>query len=107
MWLLPCYEDGGDVSCEILIFIVNTQSISVTETSSLTIVESNGIDELKCLDGGTSKPCLALGYVFNNIHHLTCDNCTVLVTYSHEISSYNLNYYQHLTVLNIVWMEGL
>ena len=67
-------------------FIVNTQSSSVTESSSLTIVGSNGTDKLKCLDGGTSKPCLTLGYVFTNIHHLTCDNCTVLVTYSwHEI----------------------
>ena len=84
----------------ILIFIANTESNSVTESSSLTIVGSNGTDVLKCLDGGTSKPCLTLGYVFNNIHHLTCDNCTVLVTYSHEISGYNLNYHQHQTVLN-------
>ena len=64
-------------------FIVNIQSNSVTESSSLIIVGSNGTDELKCLDGCTSKPCLTLGYVFTNIHHLTCDNCTVLVTYTH------------------------
>ena len=89
-------------------FIVNTQSNSVTESSSLvlTIVGSNGTDELSCLDGGTSKPCLTLGYVFNNIHHLACDNCTVLVTYSwHEIevtpSGYNLNYHQNLTIIGI------
>ena len=86
-------------------FIVNTQSNSVTEFSSLTIVGSNGTDELECLDGGTSKPCLTLGYVFTNIHHLTCDNCTVLVTYSwHEIEvdsyGYNLTY-QNLTIIGI------
>ena len=85
-------------------FTVNTQSNSVTEFSSLTIVGSNGTDELKCLDGGTSKPCLTLGYVFTNIHHLTCDKCTVLVTYSHEIEvdsyGYNLTY-QNLTIIGI------
>ena len=86
-------------------FTVNTQSNSVTESSSLTIVGSNGTDELECLDGGTSKPCLTLGYVFTNIHHLTCDNCTVLVTYSHEIevnsSGYNLDYHQNLMIIGI------
>ena len=89
----------------ILYFFIVLQSNSATEFSSLTIVGSNGTDELKCLDGGTSKPCLTLGYVFTNIHHLTCDNCTVLVTYSwHEIEvdsyGYNLTY-QNLTIIGI------
>ena len=88
----------------ILYFFIVLQSNSATESSSLTIVGSNGTDDLKCLDGGTSKPCLTLGYVFNNIHHLTCDNCTVLVTYSHEIEvnsyGYNLTY-QNLTIIGI------
>ena len=99
--------DTSLVTILLLCFVdyISTQSNSVTEFSSLTIVGPNGTDELKCLDGSTSKPCLTLGYVFTNIHHLTCDNCTVLVTYSHEIevnsSGYNLNYHQNLMIIGI------
>ena len=99
--------DTSLVTILLLCFVdyISTQSNSVTEFSSLTIVGSNGTDELECLDGGTSKPCLTLGYVFTNIHHLTCDNCTVLVTYSHEIevnpSGYNLDYHQNLMIIGI------
>ena len=88
------------------IVLVSTQFNLIAETSSLTLVGSNGTDELKCLDGGTSQPCLNLTYVFTNVHHLTCDNCTVLVTYRrHEINinsyGYNLTYHQNLTIIGI------
>ena len=88
------------------IVLLSTQFNLIAETSSLTLVGSNGTDELKCLDGGTSQPCLNLTYVFTNVHHLTCDNCTVLVTYRrHEINinsyGYNLTYHQNLTIIGI------
>ena len=90
----------------VLAFIVSIQSNITAETSSLTLVGTNGTDEPKCLDGGTSQPCLNLTYVFTNVHHLACDNCTVLVTYRrHEINTnsygYNLTYHQNLTIIGI------
>ena len=99
-----------------LAFIVSAQFNLIAETSSLTLVGSNGTDEPKCLDGGTSQPCLTLTYVFINIHHLTCDNCTVLVTYRHhKINTnsygYNLTYHQNLTIIGInpttIVMDGI
>ena len=100
----------------LLAFIVSAQLSLIAETSSLTLVGSNGTDEFKCLGGGTSRPCLTLTYVFTNIHHLTCDNCTVLVTYRHhKINTnsygYNLTYHQNLTIIGInpttIVMDGI
>ena len=90
----------------VLAFIVSTQFNLIAETSSLTLVGSNGVDEPKCLGGGTSQPWLKLTYVFTNVHHLVCDNCTVLVTYRrHEINTnsygYNLTFHQNLTIIGI------
>ena len=90
----------------LLAFIVSAQLNLIAETSSLTVVGPNGTDEPKCLDGGTAQPCLTLTYVFTNVHHLACNNCTVLVTYRHhKINTnsygYNLTYHQNLTIMGI------
>ena len=107
MTLITEWSSGvAEMLSLLAIVLVSTQFNLIAETSSLTLVGSNGTDEPKCLDGGTSQPCLNLTYVFTNFHHLTCDNCTVLVTYRrHEINinsyGYNLTYHQNLTIIGI------
>ena len=93
------HKDGKVVSCDTFIFIYCQHSIQCKGLGFILL------DLMVLMNSRVLMvvPCLTLGYVFTNIHHLTCDNCTVLVTYnnyynySHEIEVYLSGY--NLTII--------
>ena len=66
--------------------------------SSIIYVNSTGVDNVTCLNGGPSHPCKTLGYVFINMNKLRCISCTIMINYGHHVFSNHSAIYTNYTI---------
>ena len=84
---------------ETLILLICLSATSCTGGELLectTYVNSTGVDDGACLNGGLSHPCKTLGYVLTTLLvNTNCNATYIMISYDHTVFSYNSGYVDH------------
>ena len=76
-------------------------------STGVVYVSDDGIDDRNCLNNGSH--CKTLGYVLINIPMLQCSNCTINVTYDHNVGPLNWHtpYTVNISNVEVLYIVGL
>ena len=90
-----------------LLLLLSTNLCTGGELVESTIyVNSTGVDDITCLNGGLSHPCKTLGHVLTNITKLQCTSCTILISYGHNVFSHTTSFtYYPIDINKLIYLE--